>query len=145
MQISSRSIDKLDGKLLEEWFSNDSTGKQHLDSYSNPAKWFQLLEKPSRYGYIVMDDEKEIGFIDLELLDAETGAFSIYIAPRFRGLGMCKEVLSELVEIAKSLRLKRITAGVTPQNIHSMKCLQKYGFETINHEDGIINLSYSIQ
>lgn len=113
--------------LLSNWLAGDVAGNKELSFYNDVSAWIKLLDPNHRWGWIVSDDKKPVGFVDLEK-DFLVGHFSFYIAPEERGKGKSKELLNALIQNARNLGIKTLQAGVEGTNISSEKALESSGF-----------------
>jgi len=117
-----------DQNLFSEWFASDSIGEKELSSYKNLPFWFKLLIPLKLWGWIVEENKKKIGFIDLEKDSNNIGHFSFYIAPIERNKGKSKNILLSLIKKSKELNILLLEAGVNENNPQSQKSLKSIGF-----------------
>lgn len=69
-------------------------------------------------------------------LSAETAEIGYELLREFRGRGIMKEVLPEVIRFGfEEMKLKWITALTTVQNIGSVKLLEKFGFQLSDSDD----------
>ncbi len=62
-----------------------------------------------------------------------TAENSLYVAPQYRGQGIGKELLAELLQAAAALQLHAIVAGIDADNIVSLKLHEQFGFQEVAH------------
>ena len=61
----------------------------------------------------------------------DTTEISIYISKDFRGLGLGRQLMEEILNLAARLNYHVIIAGITSGNDGSVRLHEKYGFEFI--------------
>ncbi|MNV81492.1 Ribosomal-protein-serine acetyltransferase [compost metagenome] len=92
---------------------------------------FSLDNKAIRFSIIEMESNEIIGSCGFNSLDFENEKAEIGydIARAFWGRGYASEAISALLDYAFStLKLNRIEAKVEPENVNSVKVLQKLNF-----------------
>ena len=62
---------------------------------------------------------------------------SVYIGKKFRGLGIGKLLLNNLIEQSETAGLWTLQAGIFPENKGSIKLHEKLGFRRIGHRERI--------
>jgi L-amino acid N-acyltransferase YncA len=58
---------------------------------------------------------------------------SLYIAPQYRGQGLGKRLLAELIKTAQTMALHAIVAGIDADNTASLHLHRQFGFEEVGH------------
>ena len=58
---------------------------------------------------------------------------SLYVAPKYRGQGLGKQLLAKLVKTAQEMSLHAIVAGIDADNIISLNLHKQFGFEEVGH------------
>lgn len=126
--------------LFRIWSDPEVTKFMNIDSFTdeNQAKdmirlldEFSLDNKAIRFSIIEMESNKIIGSCGFNSLDFENEKAEIGydIARAFWGRGYASEAISALLDYAFStLKLNRIEAKVEPENVNSVKVLQKLNF-----------------
>jgi RimJ/RimL family protein N-acetyltransferase len=112
--------------LLAGWFEGDVEGAAHLGFYRDGRAWLELLSKDRR-GWIVHADRVPIGFLDLEA-DGDTGYFSYYVAPPFRGRGLGTALLLQIGTPGDEMRVRKMKGDVESGNSPSLAALRRAGF-----------------
>ncbi|WP_419885801.1 GNAT family N-acetyltransferase [Paenibacillus sp. B-A-8] len=126
--------------LFKVWSDPEVTKFMNVDCFTDESQvkeMIQLLDefsrdnKAIRFSVIEKESNEIIGscgynFLDFENEKAEIG---YDIARAFWGSGYASEAISALLECAFStLKLNRIEAKVEPENVNSIKVLQKLNF-----------------
>ncbi|MEK5394921.1 GNAT family N-acetyltransferase [Paenibacillus sp. FSL K6-2859] len=126
--------------LFKIWSDPEVTKFMNIDSFTdeNQAKdmiklldEFSLDNKAIRFSIIEMKSNEIIGSCGFNSLDFENEKAEIGydIARAFWGRGYASEAISALLDYAFStLKLNRIEAKVEPENVNSVKVLQKLNF-----------------
>lgn len=126
--------------LLKIWSDPEVTKFMNIGNFTdeNQAKdmiklldEFSLDNKAIRFSIIEMESNEIIGSCGFNSLDFENEKAEIGydIARAFWGRGYASEAISALLDYAFStLKLNRIEAKVEPENVNSVKVLQKLNF-----------------
>ncbi len=126
--------------LLKIWSDPEVTKFMNIGNFTdeNQAKdmiklldEFSLDNKAIRFSIIEMESNEIIGSCGFNSLDFENEKAEIGydIARAFWGSGYASEAISALLDYAFStLKLNRIEAKVEPENVNSVKVLQKLNF-----------------
>jgi RimJ/RimL family protein N-acetyltransferase len=124
-----RVIDNAGLRLVEEWLAGDPVGSAVFGGFYGRAveRWTPLLSAPGRYGWITFDDIGPIGFIDLEILDAEA-EISYYVCPARRRLGLGRPTVDQVIRLATEHGARLIHAAVEPTNLPSLAVLRATAF-----------------
>jgi phosphinothricin acetyltransferase len=62
-----------------------------------------------------------------------TAENSLYVAPQYRGQGIGKQLLAQLLEAATEMQLHAIVAGIDADNVASLKLHEQFGFREVAH------------
>jgi L-amino acid N-acyltransferase YncA len=62
-----------------------------------------------------------------------TAENSLYVAPQYRGQGIGKQLLAQLLQAATEMQLHAILAGIDADNVASLKLHEKFGFQEVAH------------
>lgn len=126
--------------LFRIWSDPDVTRFMNISSFTdeNQAKdMIELLDelaqenKAVRYAIIELESNEIIGSCGFNSIDFENAKVEIGydLAKSFWGKGYATEAISALLDYAfTTLELNRIEAKVEPENINSIKLLQKLNF-----------------
>lgn len=128
--------------ILAGWFAADPPGAARLSGfYAAPDGWVSAVENDERrMGWLVLREGSPVGFLDLDVdEDGRTAHLAFYVAPEWRGRGVCKAMLRCLIGLAAVEALHAVRAGVEPDNTASVACLEKAGFVREGRdEDGLL-------
>lgn len=92
------------------------------------------------YNLVVFDKatNQRVGYCSLYDITPKTAELSMLVGnPNFNGKGYGKEMVKALIDISKNiLKLEYLTGSVVEENIASIKCLEKNGFERTGKKYG---------
>ncbi|RJE87427.1 N-acetyltransferase [Paenibacillus sp. 1011MAR3C5] len=126
--------------LFEIWSDPDVTRFMNIDQFTDEAQAKEMIQflnnlseddQAIRFTIIEKESGQIIGsggynFLDMEHAKAEIG---YDLAKAYWGRGYATEAIGELLEYAfTTLMLNRIEAKVEPENVNSIKVLQKLNF-----------------
>ncbi len=108
-------------RYVQAWGRRGDTGVIALDEgFPVGAAWYRLF-KESAPGY---------GFVD-----EQTPELAIAVVPSRRGRGLGEELLTALMERARSEGHRALSLSVEPQN-PALKLYEKHGFRKVDERDG---------
>jgi L-amino acid N-acyltransferase YncA len=124
-----RVIDDEGLRQVEAWLADDPVGSAVFGGFYGRAveRWTPLLVAPERYGWITFDESGPIGFIDLEILDAEAEV-SYYVSPSRRRSGLGRETVDQVIRLAGENGARSIHATVESTNLSSLAVLRAAAF-----------------
>ena len=131
-----RKAELKDMKKIIKW-RNDPVTRSTCNNtdkmpYSIGKIWFKnILHNTNRHLFLYK--EKVVLDISINGNEAEIG---INVSPSHRGKGLGTKSLIELQEFVFTLGIKKLIAYIKHENIASIKCFSKAGFEEI--ETGIV-------
>jgi L-amino acid N-acyltransferase YncA len=103
-------------------------------SVESRRAWFQG-RSPDRYPLWIIEVEGVIaGWLSFQAFYgrpayAATAEISIYIAPKFQGCGLGKELLDKAVKESPSLGIKTLVSFIFTHNQPSLKLFESFGFQ----------------
>lgn len=87
------------------------------------------------YEMVLRESNEIIGRVDLRLADTEhvyyEGHVGYYVKPEYRGNRYTIDAIQELIPLAKSYRLSELTFACSPDNMASIKVIQRLGAKFI--------------
>ncbi|EGU36780.1 GNAT family N-acetyltransferase [Vibrio scophthalmi] len=131
-----------DFQQLIEWISSEELN--YLwggPAYSYPLDDAQILSHCSKsevFPYIYRIDGKNAGFVELykESHD-QMRVCRVFVANQFRGQGISKMILLELIDKAKvEFHAQSLSLGVFSHNDAAMNCYESLGFLVVSVESG---------
>lgn len=134
--ITLRSARDDDIKTVYKWQNLEETRRfarnPNIPSWPEHKQWMQeKIKSYSCYFNIIQYNKKEIGVIRLDRYSQECYEVSIFIDPKYFGLGIATIALKLLLSQHKSID---ILATVLVENAVSHKLFQSVGFKQINEE-----------
>ena len=79
--------------------------------------------------FTLSDNDKIVGFGQIQLVKQRAHLARLVINPKYRGLGLAKRLLSELIENAQQqIKVKEVSLFVYLENITAIACYTKFGF-----------------
>jgi len=137
MKILYRIANLDDSDLVLNWRNDPMVRKNSRDrsvvSAETHNSWFvdRIRKCVTEPIYIFSQDNHEVGFTRLDLIDSETGKFEVSIAVRseMRGKGYGSIILSMTVDAARQMtNAREITGNVRKDNYASIKLFERSGF-----------------
>lgn len=133
MAIELREVRREDlGKILEmrnnptireKMFNSKSiTQEEHL------TYWEKRLSDPLQLSYMILLDGVHVGFAKIDRVGGG-GEVGLFIEPATQGMGVGKEAISQLIEMARKNGIVQLSARVKPDNVASEKVFMNCGFE----------------
>ncbi|MBE7020605.1 MAG: ribosomal-protein-alanine N-acetyltransferase [Ruminococcaceae bacterium] len=122
-KISPLSYENIDGVFSVELtsFENPWSKQAFIDEINNPLA-----------RYFVLENENEvIGYAGLWHIIDEGHITNIAVKPAFRGQGLSKLLMNELVDYYKSNSLVFLTLEVRESNLVARRLYESYGFKII--------------
>lgn len=105
--------------------------------FNKPESWYQLLITDKKTKEIIGD--VGVHFIDSENQQVE---FGITLSKKHHHKGYASETLKGLTELMfKDLKKHRITTSIDPENVSSMKLMERIGFRKEGHFIKSLNLN----
>ena len=102
--------------------------------FSIPFKeqdFYEYLENPLWRFYIAKCDGKIVGYISYMVVYSDADLVNIAVLPEYRGLGIGKRLLHEMVMDCDDLDLTYIHLEVRKSNTVAIKLYESYGFITV--------------
>lgn len=143
----------MESSIVREMELSDIDSVVDIEKNSFPIPWTKgtfiselKRNKLARY-YVVEVDGKVVGYAGLWLIMNEAHITNIAIHPKYRGKGMGKKLVGELIEEILKINIYRITLEVRPSNAAALALYKKFGFVPCgirpeyyrdNNEDAII-------
>ena len=133
-------------RMIDSWLDAEAVAMTGID-----AGWdhYWLAVKADAVNFpgcedfckVIYADSDPFAVICFGVYQDEMTISEVVVAPRWRGMGKGSQLISELVESARTQwprEVKRITAVVFPQNRASQKAFRNAGFQlTDKTEDGV--------
>ncbi|WEG14507.1 GNAT family N-acetyltransferase [Pullulanibacillus sp. KACC 23026] len=110
-------------KYLKNWGRNHDHALVALDGANQPvgAVWIRLLNHENAgYGF-VDDDTPELGMA---------------IMSQYRGQGIGKHLLSEMIDFSRSIGYSALSLSVAPHNKTALQMYEKNGFKKVYQDEG---------
>jgi len=140
-RLHLRKMKVLDSSsLFKIWSDPDVTRFMNVSCFTNENQAKEMINlldglsqdsKAIRFSIIKMESNEIIGSCGYNSLDFENAKAEIGydIAKSFWGRGYASEAINSLLDYAfSSLKMNRIEAKVVPENLNSIKLLQKLNF-----------------
>ena len=129
--------------VIRSWF-NDPELKHRIE-YPTDI-WFHFVStEPNIYSWIIEEDDRPVGQLQLDVDDSQTGYIGIYVNPALRRQGYGKRILQSLFARPEVAPLNKIMAPAEIDNLASQACLKSVGFlqeESELEEDGFFSFVY---
>lgn len=95
-------------------------------------KLYDLSQAANRFVWLVADENKSVGFVDLEIDDGEAW-FGFMVAPELRNQGYGTQMLQQLKKRPELQSIKRLKGGTDKDNVASRCCLEKCQFKRLSN------------
>jgi UDP-2,4-diacetamido-2,4,6-trideoxy-beta-L-altropyranose hydrolase len=135
--LALRGASLSDANLAYEWRNHPETRRFSLDSRAIAVEehqewWRRSLLDPQRMLFIAHLGRHDLGVLRLDF-GADEANVSIYVDPRFTGLGLGQAMLraaqSLMIERRPSTTVERLVAQILPTNHASQVAFEKVGFK----------------
>lgn len=93
---------------------------------------YELEENPFSHGWIVMDEEKIVGYAFLWETFEMAQLARIGVNPNIRKKGYGSFLMEHLIERARSAQCEYMTLEVRPSNVAALALYKKFGFIQVN-------------
>lgn len=87
--------------------------------------------------FIVLDDEKIIGFIIFALIYDRCELIDLYVDKNYRRMGIAKELIEIMLENSKECN--NISLEVRKDNVEAYNLYSKFGFKTVSTREKYYN------
>lgn len=142
--MNFEDVTKANISQINKWFLVANNGNQFIEFYADSSKWLSLIDgSPGRKGYLAYLDNKCVGFVDVEL-NADIASIAFGVTPDFRGKGLGKMLIEEILKLLKTLNVRRVRAGVETANTISQALLISCGFKATGAPSDIIDFEMQI-
>lgn len=95
-----------------------------------PESYWGELARDDRY-YVVLDEERVIGYAGLWLAPPDADVQTIAVAPDARRRGLGSALLDHLIEHARTSGCRRLHLEVRADNAAAVQLYEEYGFRTV--------------
>jgi ribosomal protein S18 acetylase RimI-like enzyme len=81
------------------------------------------------HSYVLIAQSNIVGFGQFQLVKERVHLARLIIKQEYRGQGLAKRLLSELIELAQAhIKVREVSLFVYADNIKAIKCYETYGF-----------------
>ena len=130
--------------VIRSWF-NDPELKHRIEYPTD--LWFHFVSTdPNVYSWIIEEDGRSVGQLQLDIDASQTGFIGIYVNPALRQQGYGKRILHSLFARPEIAPLNKIVAPAEIDNLASQACLKSVGFlqeESAPVEEGFFSFVYT--
>lgn len=137
-----RPFEKEDYKLLIDWIDSDKLNYQwggpHFRFPLNHQQITHHCSKPEVIPFILVFEGKNAGYVELfKLSESHFRICRVFISRCFRGQGMSKVMLKQLMTLAQTKHnAQLLSLAVFERNTVAKNCYQSLGFQVTSHESG---------
>lgn len=89
------------------------------------------LKSNSSYYFAAKMNEEIVGFAGIKVILDEADIMNIVTRKNFRNLGIGGLLMKKLLDLSRSLGVKRITLEVNEENFSAIHLYEKFGFKSI--------------
>lgn len=121
--------------IINEMSIEDASAMAHIDSVSmGGCAWTEPMFRDefsdsTKYYLVAKIDEKVVGYCGFQHILDQADIMNIAILPEFRGLGIGKALLNNILELADSLCVTGITLEVAENNTVAIGLYENFGFK----------------
>ncbi len=126
-------------ETFEETFSEQNSAanmKFYIERAFALPKLEEELRHPHSQFYFICVDEKIVGYLKINILDAQSEPMGeesleverIYVRNAYQQDGLGKALMLKAVEIAQQLKCKKVWLGVWEKNEHAIDFYERFGF-----------------
>ena len=139
-QCSLRPLSGADELAFHEFFLNIPTEermfiKHRVTEADVIREWCQNIDLGRNFPLLAVQDGRIIGDATLHQQlggwKRHIGRVSVLVQPKFRGRGLAKTMVNEILEIARSLGLERVEAEFIGEQKAAIKMFAMLGFSTL--------------
>lgn len=129
MEIKIQPMNITDMRFLAEYAAvvDGITDSDEINEIETKLK--RRFENPNYIGMIAFLNEIQIGFQDGIVNNDILELNEIYVDEKYRSQGVGKRLLEEIILMAKSRSIKRITFNTESDNLAIRKLAEKMGFK----------------
>ncbi|MEM1172105.1 MAG: N-acetyltransferase family protein [Cyanobacteria bacterium P01_H01_bin.35] len=114
--------------------SRIATADLEIISVESRISWYQEHSPDSRPILVLELDDQVIGWLSFQSFYGRpaykaTAEVSIYVAPKYKGQGIGKKLLSEAIYRSPKLGIKTLLGLIFAHNIPSLSLFNKFGFK----------------
>lgn len=92
---------------------------------------------PQCQAFFYLHHDERAGYVELFEVDESVARICrVFIHPDFRGKGSSKQMLTELIDVAKRQGYAKLNLCVFSQNTAAIRCYEALGFEETKREQG---------
>ncbi|RQW63709.1 GNAT family N-acetyltransferase [Vibrio viridaestus] len=137
-----RAFEKEDFDLLISWISSDELNYQWGGSkFSFPLDFAQLSQhcaQPEVIPFIFVVSGQSVGYVELvKVTESHFRICRVFVSNRFRGQGMSKSMLNQLIKLAKmEYQARTVSLAVFDRNTVAKNCYKSLGFVITSKQIG---------
>lgn len=133
-----------DSKVIWEWRNNSHTREMSIDSnfvnWDDHEVWFEKsLNNKNRFLYVGSHLEFKGILVGMSRFDfnehSNSAEVSINLNPDMRNKGLSAPLLLASIEEFKKYKKSLLTATVKKENLASIKCFEKCGFQLVRQDE----------
>ncbi|MCJ7839768.1 GNAT family N-acetyltransferase [Lederbergia sp. NSJ-179] len=130
-------LDEAHLEVLDEWFKDEEV-LLRLGGILPLSNWFQYVQKsPYYWAWLVQEQGRPVGAIWMEKDIDFLTSIALLTHPQLRNQGYGTKMLQTLLKRPEISRAQKIEVGIEPDNLASLSCFRKAGFnETGFDKDG---------
>jgi GNAT superfamily N-acetyltransferase len=131
--------------MVAAWFETDAEARARFDLYDEHPRWWRLVEaSDSRAGFIGWSGNEPVGFVDIEVRDAEA-TFVVMVRSDRRNIGLGRRLIELAKEEAARRGAERLVGYVEPDHGACLRCCVAAGLELGDADaDGLIPASTDV-
>lgn len=152
MEVSIRKLQEEDAQISFAWRNNPEIWKytgSRPDRTITPEMekaWINaVINRPDELRFAIIADEEYVGNIYLTNIHDGSAVYHIFIGEtRYWGKGVAFQASSQLIALAKSIGLSKISLKVHHKNLQAIRLYEKLGFHLL-HGKNIDSSFYNME
>ncbi|MEK7078595.1 MAG: GNAT family N-acetyltransferase [Patescibacteria group bacterium] len=137
-EFTQRKVGLADSRLLFHWKNDPIVRRasfwQNIIRFKDHIEWLKaVLNNPNILIYILERNSIPVGMYRLELIK-ETATINISVDSKFRGQGVGKKIIGQIILTAKNVGIKKLIAEVKMDNLPSNKLFLAFGFYKVKED-----------
>lgn len=105
------------------------------DAWSHSTFWAELAARPRR-DYVVLEDERVLGYAGLDLAGETADVMTIAVDPALRGRSLGTTLLNQLVDRAETSGAAQVMLEVRADNEAAIGLYTRHGFVEVHRRRG---------
>ncbi|TFH89745.1 GNAT family N-acetyltransferase [Vibrio ouci] len=140
--MALRAFEKTDYDLLIRWIDSEELNYQwggpNFDFPLDSNQLDKHCAKPEVISFVFVHEGSSAGYVELfRLSESKLRVCRVFISNEFRGQGIAKRMLEQLIELAQiEHNAQVLSLAVFERNTVAKNCYESLGFQVTSHQSG---------